>query len=52
MRRERKTGGQTHGNWGEGRTQRTHQLFLSQNARPARRTRGTIIAKMIQAVEL
>lgn len=51
-RRERKTGGQTRGNWGEGRTQRTHQFFLSQKARPARRTRDTTTAKMIQPVEL
>ena len=49
---ERETGGQTSGNWGGGRTQITHQLFLSQNARPARRTRGMITAKMIQPFEL
>ena len=30
---------------------KTHQCFLSQNARPVRSTRGTITAKMIQPTE-
>lgn len=53
--RENKQDGKTSGEWGknwEGWIQRTHRRFLSQNARPVRRTRDTITAAKIKPMEL
>lgn len=52
---KKKKDGQTSGEWGKKQerwTQRTHQHFLCQNARPVRSTRGTITANKIQPTEL
>lgn len=54
-RKKKKKDGQTSRELGgkqERWTQRTHQCFLCQNARPVRSTRGTITANKIQPTEL